>query len=79
MQHLDSSFPRLSSSFGLGITVNRIKPSASNRALEADAVTIVEKSTTNAPSKKIVNPNLRLEAVNSLKSELTGISQKEDV
>ncbi len=30
-------------------------------------------------SKKIVNPNLRLEAVNSLKSELTGISQKEDV
>ena len=27
-------------------------------------------------SKKIANPDLRLEAVNSLKSELTGISQK---
>ena len=28
-------------------------------------------------SKKIANPDLRLEAVNSLKKELTGISQKE--
>ena len=28
-------------------------------------------------SKKIVNPNLRLEAVNALKKELTGISQTE--
>ena len=27
-------------------------------------------------SKKIANPNLRLNAINSLKSELTGISQK---
>ena len=27
-------------------------------------------------SKKIANPNLRLDAINSLKSELTGISQK---
>ena len=27
-------------------------------------------------SKKIANPDLRLEAVNSLKNELTGISQK---
>jgi hypothetical protein len=27
-------------------------------------------------SKKVENPNLRLEALNSLKSELTGISQK---
>ena len=27
-------------------------------------------------SKKIENPNLRLNAINSLKSELTGISQK---
>ena len=30
-------------------------------------------------SKKIGNPDLRLEAVNSLKNELTGISQKEDI
>ena len=29
-------------------------------------------------SKKISNPDLRLEAVNSLKRELTGISQKEE-
>ena len=28
-------------------------------------------------SKKIANPDLRLEAVNSLKNELTGISQKD--
>ena len=27
-------------------------------------------------SKKIANPNLRLNAINSLKNELTGISQK---
>ena len=27
-------------------------------------------------SKKVGNPNLRLEAITSLKSELTGISQK---
>ncbi len=29
-------------------------------------------------SKKISNPNLRLQAINSLKKELTGISQKEE-
>jgi len=29
-------------------------------------------------SKKISNPNLRLHAINSLKKEVTGISQKED-
>ena len=29
-------------------------------------------------SKKIANPNLRYEAVNSLKKEVTGISQKEN-
>ena len=29
-------------------------------------------------SKKIANPNLRLNAINSLKSELTGISQKDN-
>ena len=29
-------------------------------------------------SKKISNPDLRLQAVNSLKKELTGISQKEE-
>ena len=28
-------------------------------------------------SKKVANPNLRLKAINSLKSELTGISQKD--
>jgi hypothetical protein len=30
----------------------------------------------NELSKKIANPNLRLDAINSLKNELTGISQK---
>jgi len=30
----------------------------------------------NVLSKKIANPDLRLDAINSLKSELTGISQK---
>ena len=29
-------------------------------------------------SKKIANPNLRLDAINSLKKELTGISQKDE-
>ena len=29
-------------------------------------------------SKKIANPNLRYDAVNSLKKEVTGISQKEE-
>ena len=29
-------------------------------------------------SKKISNPDLRIETVNSLKKELTGISQKEE-
>jgi len=29
-------------------------------------------------SKKISNPNLRLQAINSLKKEVTGISQKEE-